>query len=249
MRIRVRRQDAPDAPSRIDAFDVAIPAGSSIHAALVAIRDRPVTVDGRRVDPPAWDAACLEGSCGGCTVRLGGRAVLACATAVDAIPPGRHGAMLEPMGRFPVLRDLVVDRDREAAANARLDAGALPAAASSSEGPLPAETPAERALRGDLAACIGCGACIDACPETGGGSPFVGAEAIAMSHLARLHPARDAAHEDHLAARLSVRGGVADCGHAQACVEACPVEVPLAGAIADGSRVTSRRWLTGWMRR
>lgn len=249
MRVRVRRQDAPGARSRIDAFDVDVPAGSTVVAALEAIRARPVTVDGRRVDPPVWDGSCLEGSCGGCTVRLGGRAVLACTTAIDAAPIDRHGALLEPLGRFPVVRDLVVARDREDAAITRVDAGLVPGGAARTDGELPAESPAERALRADLAACIGCGACIDACPETGDGSPFVGAEAIAMSHLARLHPAGDEAHRARLSDRLAVRGGVADCGHAQACVDACPVAVPLAEAIADGSRATSHRWLFGWMRR
>ncbi len=251
MRIRVHRQDAPGAADRVDAFDVELAPGASIHAALVAIRARPITVDGRSVDPPAWEASCLEGSCGGCAVRLDGRPVLACATAIDQ-RARRGGVRLEPMARFPVVRDLVVDHARQDEALVRVRAAARPTTAIDAAHVLgvPAgETQERRAARADLAACIGCGACVDACPETGRGRSFVGPEAIAMNRLAKLHPARDAALEDVLAAGLSIEGGVADCGKAQACVDVCPVDVPLIEAIADGARDTSSRWLWSWLRR
>lgn len=250
MRIRVRRQDAPGAPSRIDVFEMDIPSGATIHGALVAIAIRPRTADGRDVTAPAWDASCLEGSCGSCTVRVNGRPVLACATAIGELGPGRHGPLLEPMARFDVLRDLVVDRARQDEALVRVRAGALPLV-KGDEGPSVErlETDANVARRTALAACVGCGACVDACPETGRGRAFVGPEAIARNRLAKRHPSADAAHVDLLADALAIDGGVADCGKAQACVDVCPVDVPLIEAIADGARDTSSRWLWSWLRR
>jgi succinate dehydrogenase / fumarate reductase iron-sulfur subunit len=250
VRIRVRRQDAPGAPSRIDAFDVEIAPGSTVHAALVAIARRPRTADGRDVAPPVWDASCLEGSCGSCTLRVDGRPVLACATAIDAHRTSRHGPLLEPMARFDVQRDLVVDRARQDEALVRVRAGRLPVVPEAGAPPLEGlEARADVVARADLAACIGCGACLDACPETGRGRAFVGPEAIARNRLAKRHPAADAAHVDLLADALAIDGGVAECGKAQACVDVCPVDVPLLEAIADGARDTSSRWLWSWLKR
>jgi succinate dehydrogenase / fumarate reductase iron-sulfur subunit len=250
VRIRVRRQDAPGAPSSIDAFDVDVAPGSTIHAALVAIAARPRTVDGRDVRPPAWDVSCLEGSCGSCTVRVNGRPVLACATAIDAPPQGRDGPLIEPLARFAVLRDLVVDHARQDEALVRVRAGALPMVDEAVDPPADRrETPAGVAARTALAACIACGACFDACPETGRGRAFVGPEAIARNRLAKRHPAAGATHVELLADALAIDGGVAECGKAQACVDVCPVDVPLIEAIADGARDTSSRWLWSWLKR
>ena len=252
-RLRIWRGGAGE-PSRVDDFEVLLAPEATVHAALLAVRARPITLEGRRVDPPVWDVGCLEGSCGSCTVRVGGRAVLACEARIGDVQRGREPISIEPLGRFPVVRDLVVDRSRqdEALARVRLAASAPPEV----DGPSPdpdrppvIELPAARELRSALAACIGCGACVEACPETGAGRPFVGPEAIASNRLARLHPRPDAARDDALARALMGRGGVADCANAQACVEACPADVPLVEAIADAARETSTRFLFGWMRR
>jgi succinate dehydrogenase / fumarate reductase iron-sulfur subunit len=150
--------------------------------------------------------------------------------------------LLEPLARFDPIVDLRVDRGRGDAALGRAGGGLGVASARSAP-----EGGANEALRVALAGCVGCGACFEACPETGRGRAFVGPEAIGRNRLGRLHP--HGGNEAALLATMSAEGGVADCGKAQACVDVCPVGVPLVEAIADAAAETSSAFLFGWMRR
>ena len=70
---------------------------------------------GRRppVPPVAWECNCLEEVCGACTMLVNGRVRQACTALVDRLLAERPGGIeLRPMTKFPVLRDLMVDRSR-----------------------------------------------------------------------------------------------------------------------------------------
>ncbi|MEZ6105506.1 MAG: 2Fe-2S iron-sulfur cluster-binding protein [Pirellulaceae bacterium] len=61
----------------------------------------------------AWDCNCLEEVCGACTMVINGRVRQACSALVDRLLKDRPGEIeLRPMTKFPVVRDLVVDRGR-----------------------------------------------------------------------------------------------------------------------------------------
>jgi succinate dehydrogenase / fumarate reductase iron-sulfur subunit len=245
--LRIHRQDGADGRPRFDSIEVLVPPGATVHRALVEARRSPTTTDGRRVDPPAWDFSCLEGSCGSCTLRIAGRARLACSTRLSDVAPARGALTIEPLARFPVVRDLVVDRSRQDAALARTDApsngaGAEPRAVGDGGG-------ADDPRVAGLLDCIACGACIEACPETSHDPGFVGAEAIARNRLHLLVARASPGARDDLDLRLMQPGGIADCGKAQACSEACPADVPLVEALAHAAGATSRRLLLGWLRR
>jgi len=84
----------------------------NVNSALEQIRKDPVTVDGKTVAPPVWEAACLEEVCGSCTMVINGRVRQACSALVHQISPNNEVITIEPMSKFPVERDLVVDRSR-----------------------------------------------------------------------------------------------------------------------------------------
>src|SRR5262245_62401288 len=71
------------------------------------LRLNPVTTAGERVPPPAWEASCLEEVCGSCAMLINGRARMACSALVDKL---EQPITLEPLRKFPVVRDLQVDR-------------------------------------------------------------------------------------------------------------------------------------------
>jgi succinate dehydrogenase / fumarate reductase iron-sulfur subunit len=244
-RVRVQRHDGSHATGtrRWDEFRVAWRPGLTVHDCLESILRDPVDVRGRRVDPPAWEASCLEGRCGTCAMRVDGRARQACTTLVDPLLLAKGAAVIElsPLSKLPVLRDLVVDRARirsdleRVRAWVELDAGAEAGGVG-----LLADDPAP--------ACTSCGACLDACPEVHARSSFVGAATIHEAHAAlSASTARDerAAVLDALAGP----GGVAECGRARNCVEVCPAGLPLDTSIAAASRATTVHVLTGFLRR
>jgi hypothetical protein len=94
-----------------------------------------VNVKGAAIAPIAWEASCLEETCGACTMMIQGRPRQACATLVSEVSPKGQPIVLEPLGKFPVERDLIVDRAKmfdaltRVRAWVKLDGSASPAPA------------------------------------------------------------------------------------------------------------------------
>jgi len=180
--------------------------------------------------PVAFDSDCREGVCGACGIVVDGRPHGPLPrTTTCLVPMGafREGATitLEPFGTgaFPVLRDLVVDRralDRvmQAGGYVSVRTGSAPEANT-----LPIERAAvERAL--DAAACIGCGACVAACPN-GSAALFVGAK---VSHLGRLPQGQpERARRGRALVAAADREGFGACSSHGECEAVCPAGIGL----------------------
>ena len=78
------------------------------------IRKNPVTLEGKGTTPPVWDMSCLEQVCGICTMVINGRVRQSCSALVDDLLLATSGdtITLEPMSKFPNVRDLKVDRSK-----------------------------------------------------------------------------------------------------------------------------------------
>ena len=198
--------------------------------------------------PVAFDSDCREGICGACGIVVDGRPhgpLPGTTTCLLPMRAFRDGAVisLEPFrtGAFPVLRDLVVDRralDRvmQAGGYVSVRAGSAPEANT-----LPVERrAAERAL--DAAACIGCGACVAACPN-GSAALFVGAKLTHLGLLPQGQPER--ARRGRAMVAAADREGFGGCTLHGECQAACPKGIDL-GVIARLNRdyltTALRRW-------
>jgi succinate dehydrogenase / fumarate reductase iron-sulfur subunit len=245
IRIRVRRQDRRDASPRWEEFEVEREPQLNIIAALMHIQRKPVTAAGQATTPVAWDSNCLEEVCGACTMLVNGRVRQACSTLVDKLPAGP--ITLEPMSKFPVVRDLVVDRSRLFGSLKRVRAW-IPTDGSYDLGPGPRYSESEWAERYALSRCFSCGSCLEVCPQVGPGRAFIGAMAVSQARLMNLHPTGKMNAEERAVALMG-EGGVHDCGNAQNCVRACPKEVPLTTSLADMMRQTTKQALIRWFKR
>ena len=240
--IRVKRQDGPDRAPYWQSFAIAWRPQHNVLSALMEIRTNPMTTDGERVSAPAWDASCLEEVCGSCAMVVNGRLRMGCTALVDQLD---QPIVLEPLTKFSVVFDLVVDRSRMFEALKNLRAW-IPLDGTYDLGPGPRLSPEVQQFRYALDRCITCGCCLEVCPQIHRDDPpgtgFVGAAAIAQALLMNLHPTGQLNADERLDALMGP-GGVASCGNAQNCVEACPKDIPLTHAIGEIGRQTTIKWI------
>jgi succinate dehydrogenase / fumarate reductase, iron-sulfur subunit len=146
--------------------------------------------------------------------------------------------VLEPFRKFPVVRDLMVDRQvmfdnlRKVKAWVPVDV----AYDVHEEGPR--ISPQEWEDNYKYSRCMTCGCCMEACPQFGPTLPFVGPAVLGQVRLMNAHPTGRYFAEDRLHAIMG-EGGISDCGNAQNCVRVCPKEIPLTSAIGELGRQTT----------
>jgi succinate dehydrogenase / fumarate reductase iron-sulfur subunit len=241
---RIWRQDGPDAPARWDEFVIPWVPALNVISALMKIRENPTTRDGRKVAPPVYDASCLEEVCGSCTMNINGQARQACSTLVDKL---EQPIELMPMRKFPLVRDLAVDRHRMFEGLIQTKAW-IPIDGSHDLGPGPRQDPNEQQWRYVLSTCMTCGCCLEACPNYGPQSDFVGPQVISQVRLMNTHPTGKM-HADARLEAIMGEGGVTDCGNAQNCVAACPKKIPLTTSLAEMFRATTVKAIKDLFRR
>lgn len=255
VRFRIKRQDGPDAPPRWEEFQVPVEPGANVISCLQWIAANPATASGQATTPVAFDCGCLEEVCGACSMVINGRVRQSCSSLVDSIAPNAGDTLtLEPMSKFPLVRDLVVDRGRLFHSLRRVRAW-VPVDGTYDLGAGPQETPDAQQTRYKLSECMSCGCCLEACPqyklvsdETHWERAFIGAHAISQARLFNHHPTGRVLTPLRLEV-LMKPGGVSDCGNAQNCVQVCPKEIPLTESIASIGRAATfysfRRFFTG----
>jgi succinate dehydrogenase / fumarate reductase, iron-sulfur subunit len=181
-------------------------------------------------DPIAFDHDCREGICGMCGFMINGvahgpkRGTTVCQLHMRHYRDGDE-LYLEPWRAraFPVMKDLVVNRaafDRIIAAGGFIS---VPAGSAPDGNAIPVPKPAAETSM-DAAACIGCGACVAACPNASA-SLFTGAKIAHLGVLPQGQPERDTRALDMVAAaRAELFGSCTNIGE---CSAVCPKLIPL----------------------
>src|SRR5678809_1246319 len=105
--IKIKRQLTPKAKATWEEFEIAHKPNMNITSALMEIAANPVTRDGKKTTPITYDSNCLEEVCGSCAMLINGRARMACSALIAQL---EQPISLEPFSKFPVIRDLTVDR-------------------------------------------------------------------------------------------------------------------------------------------
>jgi len=232
--LRIRRQDAPGKPAYVQEFSIPYRPNMNIISCLQYVAAHPVTTDGTQTTTPVWDSGCLEEVCGACTMVINGKTRQACSALVDKLGAPGEPITLEPMGKFPLVRDLFVDRQR-LFNDLKKTKCWVPIDGTYDLGPGPAVSQELQDQRYPLSRCISCGCCLEACPQYTPANQFVGAAVISQVRLFNDHPIGNALKDQRLDVLMG-DGGVADCGKAGNCVEVCPKEIPLLESIAAVQR-------------
>ncbi len=185
----------------------------------------------QKKDPVAFDHDCREGICGTCGMMINGmphgplRATTTCQLHMRHFKDG-DTIIIEPFraGSFPVVKDLVVDRssfDRiiQAGGYISVDTGSAP------DGNVVPIEKDQASSAFDAAACIGCGACVAACPNASA-ALFTGAK---ISHLAQLPQGKveSKTRSQRMVAQMN-KEGFGNCSNIGACEAECPKEISVA---------------------
>jgi succinate dehydrogenase / fumarate reductase, iron-sulfur subunit len=224
--LKVWRQKNASTPGRLETYTLQ---GISTHSSFLEMLDvlnEQLISEGK--EPVAFDHDCREGICGSCGMMINGQAhgpdtlTTACQLHMRRFKTG-DTIVVEPWRAkaFPVLRDLVVDRaafDRITAAGGytSVNAGNAPDA----NAVLVPKDAADAAM--DAASCIGCGACVAACPNASA-ALFTSAK---ISHFALLPQGQP--ERERRAARMVAQmdeEGFGHCTNIYECEAACPVGV------------------------
>jgi succinate dehydrogenase iron-sulfur subunit len=225
---KIKRQETPAAQPHWEEFNLEWHPGMNVISSLMEIARNPVTRDGKATTPITYDSNCLEEICGSCAMLINGRARMACSALVENL---EKPVRLEPFSKFPVVRDLAVDRS-VLFENLKAVKAWVPIDGTYDLGSGPRMTMEQQESAYPLSNCISCCCCMEACPQFNEATNFVGAATIAQVNLFNTHPTGSALKRERLAALMG-DGGIQECGYAQNCVEICPKEIPLTRSISE----------------
>ncbi|HZZ71505.1 MAG TPA: succinate dehydrogenase iron-sulfur subunit [Pirellulales bacterium] len=265
--VRVLRQDGPAETSYWERHQVAYESDMNCISVLQKIAAQAKTGEGQAVAPVAWDCNCLEEVCGACTMVINGRVRQACSALVDRLLADNPDEIeLRPMSKFPVVRDLVVDRTRLFNGLKKVKAW-IPVDGYHDLGPGPQQSQAAQETAYPLSECMSCGCCLEACPQyskielhraegesaeafaarrqAAHDQGFIGAHAISQARLFNIHPTGKFNAGERLEALMEV-GGIQVCGNAQNCVAVCPKHIPLTTSIGWAGRATTVHAIKRW---
>ncbi len=156
----------------------------NVISAMMEIAANPVTADGRPTTPITYDSNCLEEICGSCAMRINGKARMACSALVDNL---EQPIRVEPLSKFPLVRDLQVDRSVLFENLMRVKAW-VPVDGTYDLGSGPRVYPQQQEANYPLSNCISCTCCMEVCPQFNEATDFVGAATIAQVKLFNNHP-------------------------------------------------------------
>ncbi|WP_265447897.1 succinate dehydrogenase/fumarate reductase iron-sulfur subunit [Flexivirga meconopsidis] len=225
--LKIWRQAGPEAPGEMVTYPVSDISEDMSFLEMLDVLNEQLNAKGE--EPVAFDSDCREGICGMCSLMINGEAhgpevTTTCQLHMRSFTDG-DTITIEPWRAeaFPLVRDLIVDRsafDRviQAGGYVSVNTGAAPEANNLQV----RKEKADRAF--DTATCIGCGACVAACPNASG-MLFLGAK---ITHLGEL-PQGQAERDARVVKMLSQHdaedfGGCQNLGE---CAAACPKEIPL----------------------
>ncbi|MCL2317279.1 MAG: succinate dehydrogenase/fumarate reductase iron-sulfur subunit [Actinomycetia bacterium] len=230
--LEIWRQADAASPGRFVTYDVDdLDEGMSVPEMFDRLNEHLIE---KGEDPVAYESDCREAICGACGVVIDGHPhgpsphLTTCMQRLRQFTDGQR-LRIEPLrsGAFPVVKDLLVDRtalDRVIAAGGTVavEAGSAPDA----ESQLVDHATVETAL--DYAICIGCGACVAACPN-GAANLFTGAKLMHLS-LLPIPSVERTRRAEHMVAAMEDEFGA--CSLYGECEAACPQEIKLAAVAA-----------------
>ena len=223
MIVKIKRQSSPAAAPYWQSFSYNGPMHVTVSAVLDAINytDDMIDTEGKSATRVRWECSCLQSVCGGCAMVINGVPALACNTFVDEV--AKDDLVLEPLSKFPVVADLMVDRsiiyENLNQAKAYLESDIVSSAKSHDH-------------QYSVAKCLKCGLCLEVCPNYHPGGSFFGAVFANESYLIT---SQSADKPTALVKEYNTHFG-AGCSKALSCQTVCPAGIETITSIMKMNR-------------
>lgn len=228
--LKIKRQASPQDEPYWERFSLDCDEDDTILSLLIRLEDPAI-----ESKPVHHECNCREEICGTCSIRINGIPKLSCSTKISNLPKSSLGKpiVLEPLEKFPVIKDLTVDRSRIDRSITRVKNWVETDSLFGSGVSYPQSVQQEMY---SYSKCINCGSCYDACPRTGKVERgYMGPSAIARVVTMNDHPLGRENDMERLGA-ISGKDGVIGCGKAMVCEKVCPKKVPLVRSITRANR-------------
>ena len=223
MIVKIKRQHAPDSAPYWQCFSYSGPLHVTISAVLDAINytDDLFDIEGNPAKRVRWECSCLQAVCGGCAMIINGIPALACNTFVDEVT--KTDLVLEPLSKFPVVADLMVDRsiiyENLNSAKAYIEGRSV-------------SSKQNHEHQYSVAKCLKCGLCLEVCPNYNAGVTFFGAVFANESYLIT---SQSAEKPVQIVKEYKTHFG-AGCSKALSCQSICPVGIETITSILKMNR-------------
>lgn len=230
MKVKIKRQETPFSEPYYERFDADVPGDMSVAGLLDHLNYHDDIIDetGRRTTRIGWACSCLQGVCGACAMVIDGVPRLACETFLRDLKGDE--ITIEPLKKFPVIHDLVVDRAviQENLKKTALYIGAYHPAQKQNK----AKAEKEHLHQYSAAKCLKCGLCLEVCPNYVNGEQFFGALFANDCYLV-------ASRNKERAKEIKSTYGehfASTCSKSLSCMDVCPMGIPIIASIAKMNR-------------
>ena len=223
MRIRILRQESPTTEPYWESFEYDGPKDTTVSGMLdhLNYHDDITNDAGQKTRRIAWECSCLQGACGACAMVINNMPALACDTFLRDLSGDE--VILRPLSKFPVVRDLVVDRTsiQDNLKRCNVSIGEYQ--------PIGNESFAHQY---DAAKCLKCGLCLEICPNYTNGNSFFGA---VFANDCYLVFARNREKSREIRRVYAQHFGNA-CSKSLTCMDVCPMHIPTIASMARLNR-------------
>lgn len=216
-------------------YDVPLEMWNTVLEGLIKIRNE--------IDPSlAFRHSCKSGICGSCSIRINGRARLACKTKIQDILKNFEEILIEPLGNLSVVKDLIVDMDPFYNEMKSLEPW-LKTTYEKNLNPVSENRihPDENIIIEKSGECIWCGACFSDCPSRAANKSYLGPAASVISHRF-IFDVRDSDKKNRLGKIIDKNIWL--CAHCEKATENCPQKIDTQGLISDLREETANNGFT-----